>query len=76
MDDRERARRQREFRKGLPPKGICIDCGKVRRLVADHRTPVTLGGSWDPAKNRDGRCAKCHGIKTQREKVSPFEFLE
>jgi 5-methylcytosine-specific restriction endonuclease McrA len=75
VNQRDRARRQRQFTKGFDKKGICIDCGKVRVLVADHQHPVTLGGSWDPA-NRRGRCAKCHGKKTYREKVSPFEFLE
>ena len=75
MNRRERAKRQRGFQKGQPAQGICIDCGKLRPLVADHQIPVTLGGSWD-TKNRRDRCASCHGKKTYREKVSPFEFLE
>jgi 5-methylcytosine-specific restriction endonuclease McrA len=75
VNARERARRQRAFRKGMEPVGICVDCGKVRPLVADHGIPVTMGGTWDEA-NRRGRCAKCHGIKTQRERTDPFAVLD
>lgn len=75
MNRNERAKRQREFRKDMPEQGICIDCGKVRKLVADHGIPVTMGGTWDK-KNRRGRCAKCHGIKTRRERTDPFSVIE
>lgn len=72
---RERARRQRQFRQGQEKVGLCVDCGKVRRLVADHQVPVTMGGSWDQS-NRRGRCVSCHGKKTRREYQDPFSVLE
>lgn len=75
MSRRERARRQRAFRKGLDPVGICVDCGKVKRLVADHQIPVTMGGTWDQT-NRRGRCVRCHGRKTQAERRDPFSVFE
>lgn len=74
MDKRERARRQRAFTKDAPKKGYCATCGKLRKLVADHKQPVTLGGAFTP-ENRSDICASCHGKKTRREQSSPFEFI-
>lgn len=75
MTKQERARLQRQFRKGFVAHGNCAQCGKVGKLHADHKIPVTMQGSWDPA-NRQGLCGRCHGRKTQQEQRDPFMVLE
>lgn len=74
--DRERARRQRAFRKGVKDERVlCEECGKRFAEVADHDVPVTMGGDWTE-KNRRKLCPKCHGKKIQREQHDPFMVLE
>lgn len=76
MTKAERARRQREFLKGFEKLGLCDQCGKLTSMGhADHKIPVTMGGSWDPS-NRQRLCPRCHGEKTQRERRDPFSVLD
>ncbi len=76
MTKAERARRQRQFRKGFEPAGLCERCGRyTARGHADHIVPVTLGGSWLPS-NRQRLCGRCHGAKTRAEARDPFSVLD
>lgn len=75
MTKQQRARLQRQFVKGFVAWGNCASCGHVGKLVADHKIPVTMGGSWSP-ENRQGLCVRCHGRKTTREHRDPFSVLE
>lgn len=44
---------------------ICLRCGKLRPLVADHVIPLAKGGCND-ITNIQPLCAKCNGIKSDK----------
>ncbi len=50
-------------------------CGQISRHV-DHIIPRALGGS-DDLSNLQGKCRRCHGRKTARERRGDvFGFLD
>jgi len=72
----ERARLQRQFVQGFEPSGLCDGCSRfTAHGHADHKIPVTMGGSWDHS-NRQRLCPRCHGRKTKAEYRDPFSVIE
>ena len=51
---------------------ICNDCKRAPSTVADHITPVRLGGNFWDIDNLQGLCAPCHNSKSAKERnISP-----
>jgi 5-methylcytosine-specific restriction enzyme A len=46
---------------------ICNNCKRLPSTVADHITPVRLGGDFWDLNNLQGLCASCHNSKSAKE---------
>jgi 5-methylcytosine-specific restriction endonuclease McrA len=47
---------------------VCASCQRAPSTVADHITPVRLGGGFWDIKNIQGLCAACHNSKSAKER--------
>ena len=54
----------------LARDAICVDCGEALATDADHKVPLSKGGSW-ALSNGQGLCHRCHSVKTARERGLP-----
>jgi 5-methylcytosine-specific restriction protein A len=62
--------RHRAWRQAILARDpICKLCGRVPSTVADHVTPLRLGGTW-ALSNGQGVCERCHNRKRGRERHS------
>ena len=52
-------------------KSRCIACGKEKKLTADHRQPLSKGGSNWPS-NIQGLCRSCNSKKSAKD---PIKFM-
>ena len=48
---------------------ICNNCKRLTSTVADHITPVRLGGEFWDINNLQGLCASCHNSKSAKERI-------
>jgi 5-methylcytosine-specific restriction enzyme A len=48
---------------------ICNNCNRMPSTVADHITPVRLGGDFWSFDNLQGLCASCHNSKSAKERI-------
>lgn len=48
---------------------ICNNCKRLPSTVADHITPVRLGGDFWDINNLQGLCASCHNSKSAKERI-------
>jgi 5-methylcytosine-specific restriction protein A len=46
---------------------VCAACNRAPSTVADHITPVRLGGLFWDINNIQGLCARCHNSKSAKE---------
>jgi 5-methylcytosine-specific restriction enzyme A len=46
---------------------VCNECKRMPSTVADHITPVRLGGDFWSFNNLQGLCASCHNSKSSKE---------
>jgi 5-methylcytosine-specific restriction protein A len=47
---------------------VCVTCKQKPSTVADHITPVRLGGAFWDINNIQGLCAACHNSKSAKER--------
>jgi 5-methylcytosine-specific restriction endonuclease McrA len=48
---------------------VCNNCNRMPSTVADHITPVRLGGYFWDLNNLQGLCARCHNSKSAKEGI-------
>lgn len=48
---------------------LCANCGKKLKLVGDHKTPLSRGGSND-IENIEGLCGPCNNKKNAKDPIS------
>ena len=48
---------------------VCNECKRNPSTVADHITPVRLGGEFWDINNLQGLCASCHNSKSAKERI-------
>jgi 5-methylcytosine-specific restriction enzyme A len=54
----------------LQRQPMCVVCGASGKwMVADHVTPVRLGGGFYDINNLQTLCKKCHQRKSQSERL-------
>jgi 5-methylcytosine-specific restriction enzyme A len=46
---------------------VCNECKRAPSVVADHITPVRLGGDFWDINNLQGLCERCHNSKSAKE---------
>jgi 5-methylcytosine-specific restriction protein A len=53
---------------------VCAACRRAPSVVADHITPVRLGGDFWDINNLQALCARCHNSKSAKESKLPTKI--